>query len=261
MQCGRCGAHLTRPSPLSERTNTCKECRKQLKREENERMKLISIQAENEEPTYEREEYVKTSETIIQEPPEKMTGKLAEIKLEKRTEGIYMFFHSPIIQNFMLNTISQGFGFESTSNMKPADSKQTYYQYTYGWKPDFQNQYKSIVTQNPCNPLINEKGIINIGFFYIANKDNTVDAYGTKIQALPEQERIRKLLDPEKPIEYIFTGVQTNDQLDEYVAKLKEVIYKIYIDNMATYNKRIIINFTEEPNEKQSSQNTENPSD
>ena len=53
-------------------------------------------------------------------------------------------------------------------------------------------------------------------------------------------------MNPNEPIMFCYQGVQTNDQLDEYLAKLKEIVYKIYTDNLASYNKRITIKFTEE---------------
>jgi len=242
MICTRCGNNLTRPSPLSTRTQICKECRRTYKLEEQARMKSLSIKIE--EPVYEKDETMNTTQTIIHEPPEKQLGTLAEIHMEKKDKGIYIYFKSPMLQNFMFNTVSESWGVESTTNMSHYDKPDSIQaQYIHGWKESFKNQYKKIATFNPYQPLVDTNGVINLGFFYLVNAENVKDPYSIS--------NLNELIDPKRAIEFYYRGIQTNDQLDEYIVKIKEIVYKIYTDHMAAYNKRLIINFTEEDNAKQ----------
>ena len=252
MRCTECGENLTRPSPLSQRTQICKQCRRRIKLNEQQKMKELAL-IKTEDPIYEKEETMEKIETVIHEPPEKQEGTLAEMRMEKRDRGIYVYFKSPMLQNFMINTVSSSFNLESTDNMIPVDEKEPRYSYTYGWKNEFATQYKGLAQLNPTNPLIASNGVVNLGFFYLANKVKNSSSFASGITSP------REAIDPTKPIEFYYTGVQTNEQLDQYIAKIKEIVYKIYADNMATYNKRLIINFSEEDvYEKQSTQDTKN---
>lgn len=251
MICIQCQTPLTRPSPLTERSGMCRICRRNIKMEEQARMKILSIEQCN-EPIYEKDTIMPITETIVHEPPDKITGQLAELKMEKTPQGIYMNFNSPMLQQFMLNTLNPtGWSVESTSNItigNPGTPPSNYNAgYLYGWRPEFQQQYKKIATLSAGKPLIDSAGVISLGFFYIANKKQGVDPHSGNYA------NVTDFIDPTKPIEFLYNGVHTNDQLDEYIAKVKEVMYRIYSENMAAYNKRLIITFTEEQDEKQAS--------
>ncbi len=253
MNCQTCGMHLTRPSSLTLQTHTCRKCRYEIKHIEAQKIKELSTIIDNNEPTgYEKGDPMPTSQEItIKEPPEKLTGELATIEMEKRADGIFTSFHSPMIQNYILHTLQQETYMESTSNFKVLSADGTTSasgsKYFYGVKQDFTDRYKKLATFSINKPLISKDGIINLSFLYLRNNyDEKEDLYSKKYDGMSQPERLAHFMKPNEPIQFCYQGVQTNDQLDEYLAKLKEIIYKIYTDNLASYNKRITIKFSEE---------------
>lgn len=250
MQCQTCGTYLTRPTSTTLQTHTCRKCRYEIRHREAQRIKELSTIIDETEPTgYEKGDPMPTSQEItIKEPPEKLTGELATIEMEKRADGIFTSFHSPMIQNYIVHTLQQETYMESTHNFKVISADGTTHdKYFYGVKQEFTERYKRLATFSINKPLISKDGIINLSFLYLRNNyDETEDLYSSKYDGLSRPERLLKFMNPNEPIMFCYQGVQTNDQLDEYLAKLKEIIYKIYTDTLASYNKRITIKFSEE---------------
>ena len=115
---------------------------------------------------------------------------------------------------------------------------------------------------------------LNLWHHFQAKKDdNTLFSIRKKITKFRETLEGKVFKDKNKHIEifpvihrktesnhiHILLNTPQHIQRKPYIAKIKEIVYKIYADNMATYNKRLIINFSEEDvYEKQSTQDSKN---
>ena len=235
--CRNCGNLLTRPTDTTLKTKTCRNCR--TRERENEAIKVKPIESEESVPPNEKKEVI----TINKSEPVK--GKLQEMRIQRVDNGILLTYKSPIMQSYFktwyqTETCPEAVDRRWVSSNTPLEQNPRIYQYL---NSEYTKTYKNLVYfQYGSNKLV-DAGRPNLGFIQSTNvwKIDNEWKYGGAH------------MDPTQPIEVEITGSFPNSILDDFMQRTKEVIYKIYSDNLMPYDKTMVISFEE----KDEAQNAE----
>ena len=238
--CNQCGMRCTRPTPKTIRTKTCKVCRKNLRKEEK---RLTLPQEKGVKIMDDKKETI-----IVNQSPIKK-GVLQKMRIQRIAEGIQLVYESPIMQHYFKNSWfylnsapdKDGTGSKWRSNVFPTECPPRAY---YNPK-EISNDYRQLLYLSYGDSRLISNGKPNLGFLQAVN-DYPVDDKGNAMKKTPATELFRKdmnleYMNPDKPIIVTIEGMFPNKTLDDYLQRVKEVMYKIYSENLMPFDKSMII--------------------
>ena len=250
--CRNCGMRCTRPTPKTIRTSTCRACRNQIKDAET----LHTLPTE---PLTEGEQADMSDkkETILVNQSDPKKGILQKMRIKRVPEGISLTYSSPIMQTFFKSwfqkdTYPETINKQWRSSAIPHDHQNKAYMYMNEIPFDYQ---KLVYFDFGSNKLVNN-GKPNLAFL------QTINYYPTEQDGSPttqdeaskqfNKDKNTSFMNPMAPIEIVMTGLFPNSILDDFMQRTKEVMYRIYSDNLMPFDKSMVISFEErETNDNQ----------
>ena len=188
-------------------------------------------------------------ETIIVNQSPIKKGVLQKMRIQRIAEGIQLVYESPIMQHYFKNSWfylnsapdKDGTGSKWRSNVFPTECPARAY---YNPK-EISNDYRQLLYLSYGDSRLISNGKPNLGFLQAVNA-YPVDDKGNAMKNTPATELFRKdmnleYMNPNKPIIVTIEGMFPNKTLDDYLQRVKEVMYKIYSENLMPFDKSMII--------------------